>query len=59
MDSPIIVDRKWPTCICFAMFGDEKSTKTRFLGTDGGLTPFRNMLLKASAANSLQKKDSF
>jgi len=26
--SPMIVDRRWPTCISLAMFGDEKSTST-------------------------------
>jgi hypothetical protein len=30
-----MVDRKWPTCISLAMFGDEKSTRT-FLFTDFG-----------------------
>lgn len=28
--SPWMVDRKWPTCIFFAMLGEEKSTRTRF-----------------------------
>lgn len=28
MLSPMIVDRRWPTCISFAMLGDEKSTTT-------------------------------
>jgi len=30
---------KWPTCICLAMFGDEKSTTTRFRGNFGGSIP--------------------
>ena len=29
MVSPIIVLLRWPTCISFAMLGDEKSTATR------------------------------
>lgn len=38
--SPIIVDRKCPTCISLAIFGDEKSITTLFvLPTAGGWTP--------------------
>lgn len=29
MVSPMMVERRWPTCISFATFGDEKSTTTR------------------------------
>ena len=42
--SPMMVDRKWPTCISLAMFGEEKSTTTlSLLGTGGGRTPFTSM----------------
>eukprot|EP00659_Diplonema_papillatum_P020719 gene20719-biopygen21007 len=39
MLSPMMVERRWPTCIFFAMFGDEKSTSTRCFWTTGGRTP--------------------
>ncbi len=45
MHSPIIVDRRWPTCISFAIFGDEKSTSTFFFSTRGPDTP--NVKLRA------------
>lgn len=38
--SPIMVERRCPTCISLAMLGEEKSITTRsFLGTAGGRTP--------------------
>ena len=41
MVSPIMVDLRWPTCISFAILGEEKSTTTlSLLGVGGGRTPF-------------------
>ena len=39
-DSPMIVERRWPTCISFAMFGEEKSTRQVKGETDDGLGSF-------------------
>ena len=33
--SPMIVERRWPTCMSLAMFGDEKSTRHLRLSTVG------------------------
>ena len=41
-----MVDLRCPTCISFAMFGEEKSTKTFLLGNLGPLTPSENMVSK-------------
>ena len=47
LNLPMMVDRRWPTCISLAMFGEEKSTMTRcrVLGPSrwsfgGGRTPW-------------------
>ena len=37
--SPMMVERRWPTCISFAILGDEKSTSTFFFSPRVGLTP--------------------
>lgn len=62
--SPIIVDLKWPTCISFAILGDEKSITALLTGSAGAqfLMPFINMswilynntdqLTKVSISNS-------
>lgn len=40
MLSPIMVDRRWPTCISLAIFGEDMSTHTFFFRpTAGGTTP--------------------
>lgn len=41
MDSPIIVERKCPTCICLAILGEEKSTITCFFDILGSVMPLR------------------
>mmetsp|Transcript_18485 Transcript_18485/g.37772 ORF Transcript_18485/g.37772 Transcript_18485/m.37772 type:complete len:229 (-) Transcript_18485:558-1244(-) len=35
-DSPMIVERRWPTCMSLAMLGEEKSTTVRGRGEAGG-----------------------
>jgi hypothetical protein len=42
--SPMIVDLRCPTCISFAMFGDEKSTNTFLFGITGPRTPLVKMV---------------
>ena len=39
MVSPMIVERRWPTCISFATLGDEKSTSTFCFFAAGGFAP--------------------
>lgn len=46
--SPIIVDRRCPTCISFAIFGEEKSTSTFNFGPEGGRRPFATRLANVS-----------
>ena len=69
--SPMMVERRWPTCISLAMLGEEKSTMTlSFLSTGGGRTPCtrsswtswetyegaRETLMKPAPATSSWKK---
>ena len=37
--SPMMVERRWPTCISLATLGDEKSTTTVCFLLGGGSTP--------------------
>ena len=59
MVSPMIVDRRWPTCISLAMFGDEKSTTTFFrpffrsLGSCGTGSPRRR---EATSEDTFSKR---
>ncbi len=47
--SPIMVDRRCPTCISLAIFGEEKSMTTLcFFLRAGALTPFTNKSLTSS-----------
>ena len=53
MLSPIIVDLRCPTCISFAIFGEEKSTKTLSFFSKGNLISyFRYVLTKSSIKSS-------
>lgn len=59
MLSPIIVERRWPTCISFAIFGDEKSTITRRHSIFGTLIPCNDTTLdthRPLLLNSFQQK---
>lgn len=52
MVSPRIVERRWPTCISFATFGDEKSTTTRlFTGATTLRTPLLRMPCTCAASH--------
>ena len=48
--SPMMVERKWPTCISLAMFGEEKSTRTvrrppkAWMGGGGALPSWATVL---------------
>ncbi len=50
-----MVERRWPTCISFAMFGEEKSTSTFWGGSTGGLTPFWTMPAMESVRVAVDK----
>lgn len=54
--SPMMVERRCPTCISLAMLGEEKSMTTRFLSTTGGLTPFTRMSVTSWDTKSGQRK---
>ena len=49
MESPMIVERRWPACISLATFGDEKSTTTFCVCTGGGSAPFCAIVFSRSA----------
>ena len=53
MVSPMMVERRWPTCISFATFGDEKSTTTRlWMGATMLFTPFFKMPCTCAASHA-------
>jgi len=41
----MMVERRWPTCISLATFGEEKSTTTRLGAQGGGIGPCRRIEL--------------
>ena len=49
MVSPMMVERRWPTCISFATLGDEKSTIAFFFSAGGGSTPCLTMFCTRAA----------
>ena len=53
MASPTIVERRWPTCISLAMFGEEYSTMT-VLGCAAAGTPRRGSARSPAAARAIQ-----
>ena len=56
--SPIMVDLRWPTCISFAILGEEKSIKALLTGSRGAheLIPSISILCKLCSRNSLAFK---
>ena len=53
----MMVERRWPTCISLAMFGEEKSMTTRsFLGTAGGRTPLTKRSVTREETNAGARK---
>lgn len=54
--SPMMVLRRWPTCIALAIFGDEKSTSTLRGGRGGGVTPFVRIDTAVSRSSAGLKK---
>ena len=54
--SPMMVERRCPTCISLAMLGEEKSITTLFFSTAGGLTPFTRMSVTSCDTKSVRRK---